>query len=158
MMWDQLLSSKDRFFLPKCCPNGSAHSSVADSSWWNLPRHDVWATPSSSQGVVYWGERMFCSWSSPPPSLSPPALKPMAAQPYFRTLFPGAARCGAPRGCSRMVPAVIDCRYALNQAGSPMAVSTYIYETLPALEQAALPSENGLSAALDWSHTPVSQG
>jgi predicted nuclease of restriction endonuclease-like (RecB) superfamily len=41
-------------------------------------------------------------------------------------------------------------RYALNQAGSPMAVSTYTYQTLPSPEQAALPSEDDLTMALDW--------
>ena len=41
-------------------------------------------------------------------------------------------------------------RYALSQAGSPMAVSTYTYETLPSGEQAALPSENDLTTALGW--------
>ncbi len=41
-------------------------------------------------------------------------------------------------------------RYALNQAGSPMAVATYTYETLPTGEQAALPSENELTKALHW--------
>ncbi len=46
-------------------------------------------------------------------------------------------------------------RYALNQAGSPMAISTYSYETLPAPEQAALPSENDLTAALDWVQVPA---
>ncbi|MFC8302883.1 PDDEXK nuclease domain-containing protein [Specibacter sp. NPDC057265] len=45
--------------------------------------------------------------------------------------------------------------YALNQAGSPMAVSTCTYETLPASEQAALPSENDLSATLDWVQPPA---
>lgn len=41
-------------------------------------------------------------------------------------------------------------RYALNQAGSPMAVSTYSYEGLPSSEQAALPSEDDLTMALEW--------
>ncbi|MHA7177348.1 PDDEXK nuclease domain-containing protein [Arthrobacter sp. Sr24] len=49
-------------------------------------------------------------------------------------------------------------RYALNQAGSPMAVSTYTYQTLPAREQAALPSENDLATALDLAQDPTPQG
>jgi predicted nuclease of restriction endonuclease-like (RecB) superfamily len=40
-------------------------------------------------------------------------------------------------------------RYALNQAGSPMAVSTYTYDGLPSNEKAALPSEEELTTALD---------
>ncbi len=39
-------------------------------------------------------------------------------------------------------------RYALNQAGAPLAVSTFSYEALPAAEQEALPSEDDLTAAL----------
>ena len=39
-------------------------------------------------------------------------------------------------------------RYALNQAGAPLAVSTFSYEALPAAEQQALPSEDDLTAAL----------
>lgn len=41
-------------------------------------------------------------------------------------------------------------RYALNHAGSPMAVATYTYQTLPSGEKAALPSENELTKALEW--------
>ncbi|MEO8221847.1 MAG: PDDEXK nuclease domain-containing protein [Specibacter sp.] len=41
-------------------------------------------------------------------------------------------------------------RYALNQAGSPMAASSYSYEGLPFSEQAALPSEDDLTMALEW--------
>jgi hypothetical protein len=41
-------------------------------------------------------------------------------------------------------------RYALNQSSTPMAVSTYTYETLPAAEQQALPDAEDLAAALDW--------
>lgn len=41
-------------------------------------------------------------------------------------------------------------RYALNQSNTPMAVSTYTYETLPATEQQALPDAENLVAALDW--------
>lgn len=39
-------------------------------------------------------------------------------------------------------------RYALNQAGAPMAVSTFSYATLPPAERATLPSEDTLAAAL----------
>ena len=42
-------------------------------------------------------------------------------------------------------------RYALGGAASPMAVSSYTYDTLPAAEQQALPTVEQLSAALDWS-------
>lgn len=48
-------------------------------------------------------------------------------------------------------------RYALNQAGSPMAVATYTYETLPSGERAALPSENDLTVALDWAQETAPQ-
>lgn len=48
-------------------------------------------------------------------------------------------------------------RYALNQAGSPMAVSSYTYETLPSSEKAALPSENDLTTALDWAQETAPQ-
>jgi predicted nuclease of restriction endonuclease-like (RecB) superfamily len=41
-------------------------------------------------------------------------------------------------------------RYALGRTESPMAVSTYTYESLPAKEQAALPDVERLTAALDW--------
>ena len=41
-------------------------------------------------------------------------------------------------------------RYALNQSNTPMAVSTYTYETLPPAEQQALPDADELAAALDW--------
>jgi predicted nuclease of restriction endonuclease-like (RecB) superfamily len=41
-------------------------------------------------------------------------------------------------------------RYALGQASSPMAVSTYSYETLPSEEQKALPAAEQIIAALDW--------
>lgn len=41
-------------------------------------------------------------------------------------------------------------RYALNRSNTPMAVSTYTYETLPATEQQALPDAEDLVAALDW--------
>ncbi|NOJ60898.1 PDDEXK nuclease domain-containing protein [Arthrobacter sp. 260] len=39
-------------------------------------------------------------------------------------------------------------RYALNQSGSPMAISTYTYETLPPAEQQSLPDAEDLAAAL----------
>jgi predicted nuclease of restriction endonuclease-like (RecB) superfamily len=42
-------------------------------------------------------------------------------------------------------------RYALGQTASPMAVSTYSYETLPPAEQEALPPADQIAAALDWS-------
>lgn len=41
-------------------------------------------------------------------------------------------------------------RYSLSRADSPMAISTYTYETLPADERAALPAAEQLTAALDW--------
>lgn len=41
-------------------------------------------------------------------------------------------------------------RYALNQSNTPMAVSTYTYETLPPAEQQALPDAEEIAAALDW--------
>lgn len=37
-------------------------------------------------------------------------------------------------------------RYALGRAGSPMAVSTYTYESLPPAEKDALPRADELSA------------
>jgi hypothetical protein len=40
-------------------------------------------------------------------------------------------------------------RYALGQTASPMAVSTYTYEGLPAAEKQALPTADQLLAALD---------
>lgn len=40
-------------------------------------------------------------------------------------------------------------RYALGRSDSPMAVSTYTYETLPAAEQRALPAADELTAAFD---------
>nr|WP_181716015.1 PDDEXK nuclease domain-containing protein [Cryobacterium sp.]QJS06345.1 hypothetical protein [Cryobacterium sp.] len=43
-------------------------------------------------------------------------------------------------------------RYALGRAGSPMAVSTYTYESLPAAEKQVLPDADELTAALGW-HT-----
>jgi len=41
-------------------------------------------------------------------------------------------------------------RYALGRAGSPMAVSTYTYETLPTAEKQVLPDADELTAALGW--------
>ncbi|TFD83523.1 DUF1016 domain-containing protein [Cryobacterium lactosi] len=41
-------------------------------------------------------------------------------------------------------------RYSLGSATSPMAVSTYSYDTLPAAERNALPAAEQLAAALDW--------
>ncbi|WP_105030363.1 PDDEXK nuclease domain-containing protein [Arthrobacter ruber] len=40
-------------------------------------------------------------------------------------------------------------RYALGRSESPMAVSTYTYESLPAAEQRALPAADELTAAFD---------
>jgi predicted nuclease of restriction endonuclease-like (RecB) superfamily len=40
-------------------------------------------------------------------------------------------------------------RYALGRSDSPMAVSTYTYESLPAAEQRALPAVDELTAAFD---------
>ncbi|WP_105032406.1 PDDEXK nuclease domain-containing protein [Arthrobacter ruber] len=40
-------------------------------------------------------------------------------------------------------------RYALGRSESPMAVSTYTYETLPAAERRALPAADELAAAFD---------
>ena len=41
-------------------------------------------------------------------------------------------------------------RYAFNQTNSPIAVSTYTYETLPPAEQKALPTADQIVAALNW--------
>lgn len=41
-------------------------------------------------------------------------------------------------------------RYSLGRADSPMAVSTYTYDSLPADERASLPNADQLAAALDW--------
>ncbi|TFC90569.1 hypothetical protein E3T19_05390 [Cryobacterium sp. TMT4-31] len=41
-------------------------------------------------------------------------------------------------------------RYSKGSATSPMAVSTYSYDTLPADERSALPAADQLAAALDW--------
>jgi hypothetical protein len=40
-------------------------------------------------------------------------------------------------------------RYALGRTDSPMAVSTYTYDSLPAAEQRALPAADELTAAFD---------
>lgn len=45
-------------------------------------------------------------------------------------------------------------RYALSRANSPMAVSTYTYDRLPAAEQAALPDAATLTAALNAAQPP----
>ena len=39
-------------------------------------------------------------------------------------------------------------RYALSGAAQPMAVAGYTYDTLPPVEQAALPSDTRVAAAL----------
>lgn len=44
-------------------------------------------------------------------------------------------------------------RYALTRSDSPMAVSTYTYESLPAAEKKALPGEDELSAAFEQIET-----
>ena len=41
-------------------------------------------------------------------------------------------------------------RYALGRSGSPMAVSTYTYDSLPPSEKNALPDADELAAALGW--------
>ncbi|WP_026533727.1 PDDEXK nuclease domain-containing protein [Arthrobacter sp. H14] len=46
-------------------------------------------------------------------------------------------------------------RYALGRADSPMAISTYTYETLPAGERDALPAADELSAAFDQIEPPT---
>ncbi|TFC01527.1 DUF1016 domain-containing protein [Cryobacterium adonitolivorans] len=48
-------------------------------------------------------------------------------------------------------------RYSLGQTDSPMAVSTYTYDTLPAAERNALPDEEKLTAALDWAEEPSAE-
>jgi predicted nuclease of restriction endonuclease-like (RecB) superfamily len=49
-------------------------------------------------------------------------------------------------------------RYSLGQSGSPLAVSTYTYDTLPAEERTALPDAERLAAALDWTNESTEQG
>jgi predicted nuclease of restriction endonuclease-like (RecB) superfamily len=41
-------------------------------------------------------------------------------------------------------------RYALGRSGSPLAVSTYTYDSLPPSEKYALPAADELTAALGW--------
>jgi predicted nuclease of restriction endonuclease-like (RecB) superfamily len=41
-------------------------------------------------------------------------------------------------------------RYSLGTTSSPMAVSGYTYESLPAAERAVLPAADRIAAALDW--------
>ena len=48
-------------------------------------------------------------------------------------------------------------RYSLGQSNSPLAVSTYTYETLPAEEQDALPDAAKLAAALSWQDQAVDE-
>jgi predicted nuclease of restriction endonuclease-like (RecB) superfamily len=48
-------------------------------------------------------------------------------------------------------------RYSLGQTASPLAVSTYTYDTLPADERTALPDAERLAAALDWTEEPSEQ-
>jgi predicted nuclease of restriction endonuclease-like (RecB) superfamily len=46
-------------------------------------------------------------------------------------------------------------RYALGQAESALAVSTYTYDSLPEAEQKALPTAEQITKALDWTSTNV---
>lgn len=41
-------------------------------------------------------------------------------------------------------------RYALSRSNTPMAISTYTYETLPPEERQALLGASKIAAALDW--------
>lgn len=41
-------------------------------------------------------------------------------------------------------------RYALSRSGSPMAVATYTYDSLPPVEKEALPGADELAVALGW--------
>lgn len=41
-------------------------------------------------------------------------------------------------------------RYPLGRSGSPLAVSTYTYDSLPPAEKNALPDADELAAALGW--------
>jgi len=45
-------------------------------------------------------------------------------------------------------------RYALGRSGSPMAVSTYTYDSLPPSEKTALPNADELTSALGWDEAP----
>ncbi|TFD29136.1 YhcG family protein [Cryobacterium sp. TMT2-23] len=45
-------------------------------------------------------------------------------------------------------------RYALGRSGSPMAVSTYTYDSLPPSEKNALPDADELTSALGWDDAP----
>ena len=45
-------------------------------------------------------------------------------------------------------------RYALGRSGSPMAVSTYTYDSLPPSEKNALPDADELTSALGWAEAP----
>jgi predicted nuclease of restriction endonuclease-like (RecB) superfamily len=48
-------------------------------------------------------------------------------------------------------------RYALGRSGSPMAVSTYTYDSLPPSEKNALPDADELTSALGWDEAPQQQ-
>ncbi|TFD05186.1 DUF1016 domain-containing protein [Cryobacterium sandaracinum] len=48
-------------------------------------------------------------------------------------------------------------RYALGRSGSPMAVSTYTYDSLPPTEKNALPDADELTSALGWNEEEPSQ-
>ncbi|TFC86409.1 DUF1016 family protein [Cryobacterium sp. TmT2-59] len=45
-------------------------------------------------------------------------------------------------------------RYSLGRSGSPMAVSTYSYDSLPTSEKDALPDADELTSALGWDEAP----
>ena len=45
-------------------------------------------------------------------------------------------------------------RYALGRSGSPLAVSTYTYDSLPPSEKTALPDADELTSALGWDEAP----
>lgn len=47
-------------------------------------------------------------------------------------------------------------RYALGRTASPMAVSTYAYDALPAAERHVLPDAEQIAAALDWTDGQLS--
>ncbi|WP_105034878.1 PDDEXK nuclease domain-containing protein [Cryobacterium aureum] len=48
-------------------------------------------------------------------------------------------------------------RYALSRSGSPMAVSTYTYDSLPPTERNALPDADELTSALGWNEEEPAQ-
>lgn len=48
-------------------------------------------------------------------------------------------------------------RYSLSRSGSPMAVSTYTYDSLPPTEKNALPAADELTSALGWNEEEPAQ-